>query len=137
MTCGFETSIKRPDGPTTRSLVDAGYLRELRHELGILRRADQLFRRFPQSRHRLKASHEHTTPNDVPSDGDRAFADELAKDKELHDHLVNAGFLLTARLKFVTQSVADFATKVNAQHQICNNCGTGILAPAPKFFSRL
>ncbi len=137
MTCGFETTIKRPDGRTAHALVEAGYLRELRHELDVLRRADYLFRRFPKSRHKLKASHEQTTPNDSPSDEDRAFAEALAKDQELYDHLKNAGFLLTGRLRFVTQAVAELADEVNARHLSCDNCETGILAPEPGFFSSL
>lgn len=135
--CGFVTTVRRPDGPTAKALINAGYFYELQNELKLLRRAEALFVRFPESLHQLKASHEHKTPNMTPSEHDVAFAAELAKDQELSDHLLSAGFLLSARLSFLTEAVDEFAENLKVNRFACTGCGSGILAPEPEFFSKL
>jgi hypothetical protein len=114
-----------------------GYYCGFLRELDLLERAQRLFARFPDSRHPLVAEYLHLDPSEVPTAADEAFERALSEDAELREFLSRSGFLLSARLKFVRESVASYTGRVEEFRVPCPACGAGALCLEQEFFERL
>lgn len=137
--CGHSAVLSAHSAPLDRALVYSTFLRELRHELGLLERTERFFARFPASKHRLKISKTHCDRKDLGEiQDDPEFEKELRAEPELYAFLTEpSSFLLPARLRGVKKCIHHLQADLDISLVVCPACKTGQLTIEEEFFQRL
>ena len=143
--CGTERELLSPNDAIRDALVDASYVRDFQQELALLKRTQVLFERFPKSCHPIKINHEYIkgdkqTPHRAKGnllEEDAGFLQALSEDAELNEFLKRSGFLLPARLNFVSEAYMNWQKQLDDSKIKCEACDNGHYVIEEELFKQL
>ena len=134
--CNSHFQLEQPTDDQLDMLINASYLVSLRRELVLLQRTQELFDKFPDSRHPVKVAKSVLRTKESgfaepASKPDQAFEEALQSDQELMHFLRpptgSSSFYLPARLHGAKEGVENFAASVAKAAVKCTHCQTGFL----------
>ncbi len=123
--CEEHVELQSPNDTVRDALVQASYIRLFQVEIVLLQRTQALFDRFPGSRHPKKIYHLFVRQSErLDVFPDAEFAEALGNDPEL-SVLLQSGFLLPARLAFITEACRRWESELDDAPIRCVTCAQG------------